>query len=89
MRECAHETACLDLLPQIEAEVEKLREGGTKALHEILLANFRRNFAALNQLNWSRAAPSRRRVEGLGLQAALTVPEPNTWREILSHWTPR
>jgi len=81
----------LDLLPQIEAgsfDILILMTGvGTKALNEILLSQFpqERIVAALNQLQLVARGPKpTAALKELGLQAALTVPEPNTWREILS-----
>jgi len=83
--------AALDLLPQIEAgrfDILILMTGiGTKALNEILLAQFTRKrvLAALKQLQLVARGPKPTGVlKELGLQAALTVPEPNTWREIFS-----
>ena len=83
--------AALDLLPQIEAarfDILILMTGvGTKALNEILLTQFtqERIVAALNRLQLIARGPKPiGALKELGLQAALTVPEPNTWREILS-----
>jgi len=83
--------AALDLLPQIEAgsfDILILMTGvGTKALNEILLTQFsqERIVAALKRLQLVARGPKpTAALKELGLQAALTVPEPNTWREILS-----
>lgn len=83
--------ATVDLLPQIEAErfdILILMTGvGTKALNEILLTQFNqeRILAAFTRLQLVARGPKPTAVlKELGLQAALTVPEPNTWREILS-----
>lgn len=83
--------ATVDLLPQIEAErfdILILMTGvGTKALNEILLTQFSqvRILAAFTRLQLVARGPKPTAVlKELGLQAALTVPEPNTWREVLS-----
>lgn len=83
--------AAVDLLPQIEAErfdILILMTGvGTKALNEILLTQFNqeRVLAAFNRLQLVARGPKPTAVlKELGLQAALTVAEPNTWREVLS-----
>jgi len=83
--------AALDFVPQIEAgmfDILILMTGvGTKALHEILLTEFSRERirAAMNRLQLVTRGPKPLAVlKELGLQAGLIVPEPNTWREILS-----
>ncbi len=83
--------AALDLLPRIEEgsfDLLILMTGvGTKALNEILLTQFsqERILAALQQLQLVARGPKPiGALKELGLQAAVTVPEPNTWREILS-----
>ena len=83
--------AALDLLPQIEAgrfDLLILMTGvGTKVLHEVLLTQFapERILTALNRLQLVARGPKPAgALKKLGLQAALAVPEPNTWREILS-----
>ena len=83
--------AALDLLPQIEAakfDILILMTGvGTKTLNEILLTHFpqERIVAGFKQLQLVARGPKPiGALKELGLQAALTVPEPNTWREILS-----
>jgi len=83
--------AALALLPQIEAgrfDILILMTGvGTKALNEILLTQFpqERIVAALSKLQLVARGPKPiAALKELALQAALTAPEPNTWREILS-----
>jgi len=83
--------AALDLLPAVEAgnfDILILMTGvGTKALNEILLSQFtqERIVAALQTTMLVARGPKPvGALKELGLQAALTVPEPNTWREILS-----
>ena len=83
--------AALDLLPQIEAakfDILILMTGvGTKTLNEILLTHFpqERIVAGFKQLQLVARGPKPiGALKELGLQTALTVPEPNTWREILS-----
>ena len=83
--------AAVDLLPRIEAgsfDMLILMTGvGTRALNEILLTQFsqERILAALNKLQLVARGPKPvGALKELGLQAALTVPEPNTWREIVS-----
>jgi uroporphyrinogen-III synthase len=83
--------AALDLVPQIEAgsfDMLILMTGvGTKALNEILRTQFpqERILAALSKLQLVARGPKPiGALKELGLQASLTVPEPNTWREILS-----
>jgi uroporphyrinogen-III synthase len=83
--------AALNLLPQIEAggfEMLILMTGvGTKTLNEILLSQFpqERILAGLKKVQLVARGPKPiGALKELGLQAALTVPEPNTWREILS-----
>jgi len=83
--------AALDLLPAIEAgnfDILILMTGvGTKTLNEILLTRFaqERILAALRMVKLVARGPKPIGVlKELGLQAAVTVPEPNTWREILS-----
>jgi uroporphyrinogen-III synthase len=87
--------AALELLPQIEAgrfDMLILMTGvGTRALNEILLTQFaqERIVAGLKPLQLVARGPKPTAVlKQLGLQAALTVPEPNTWREILSTLDP-
>lgn len=83
--------AALELLPAIEAgnfDILILMTGvGTKTLNEILLTRFaqERILAALRMVKLVARGPKPIGVlKELGLQAAVTVPEPNTWREILS-----
>lgn len=92
MREVAlsENRAALDLLPALEAggfDLVILMTGvGTKALNEILRTQFtqERIVAALKMVQLIARGPKPvAALKELGLQAALTVPEPNTWREIL------
>jgi uroporphyrinogen-III synthase len=83
--------AALDFLAQVEAgrfDLLILMTGvGTKALNEILLTQFtqERILAALKRLHLVARGPKPvGALKELGLQTALTAPEPNTWREILS-----
>ena len=83
--------AALDFLPQVESgrfDLLILMTGvGTKALNEILLTQFtkERILTALKQLQLVARGPKPvGALKELGLHTALTVPEPNTWREILS-----
>jgi uroporphyrinogen-III synthase len=83
--------AAIEFLPQAEAgrfDLLILMTGvGTKALNEILLTQFtqERILAALKRLQLVARGPKPvGALKELGLQTALTVPEPNTWREILS-----
>ena len=59
---------------------------GTRALNETLLPGFQeRIIAALKQVELIARGPKPiAALKELGLQPAITVPEPNTWREILS-----
>ena len=93
MREVARSEnrAALELLPRIEAgefDMLILMTGvGTKTLNEILLTQFaqERIVAALGKVQLVARGPKPiAALKELGLQAAVTVPEPNTWREILS-----
>lgn len=83
--------AALELLPAIEAgsfDLVILMTGdGTKALNDTLRSQFaqERIVAALKTVQLIARGPKPvAALKELGLQAALTVPEPNTWREILS-----
>ena len=83
--------AALELLPAIEAgafDFLILMTGvGTKTLNEILRSQFAQDriVAALKSVSLIARGPKPvAALKELGLQAALTVPEPNTWREILS-----
>ena len=83
--------AAINLLPAMEAgdfDVLILMTGvGTKALNEILLSQFtqERIVAALQTVKLVARGPKPvGALKELGLQAALTVPEPNTWREVVS-----
>jgi uroporphyrinogen-III synthase len=83
--------AALELLAAIEAgkfDILILMTGvGTKTLNEVLLTHYQqeRIVAALKNVQLVARGPKPVGVlKELGLQAAVTVPEPNTWREILS-----
>jgi uroporphyrinogen-III synthase len=83
--------AALELLPQIEAgrfDLLILMTGvGTRTLNEALLTQHpqERILSALRNLQLVARGPKPIAVlKELGLIPALTVPEPNTWREILS-----
>jgi len=83
--------AALDLLAAIEAgsfDILILMTGvGTRTLNEILLTQFaqERILAALRKVQLVARGPKPIAVlKELGLQAAVTVPEPNTWREVVS-----
>ncbi len=83
--------AALQLLPRIEAgefDMLILMTGvGTKTLNEIMLTQFaqERILGALRKVQLVARGPKPiGALKELGLQAAVTVPEPNTWREIVS-----
>jgi uroporphyrinogen-III synthase len=93
MREVAlsENRAALELLVQIEAgavDMVILMTGvGTAALNEVFLSQFtqERILAALKSVQLIARGPKpAAALKTLGLQAALTVAEPNTWREIMS-----
>lgn len=81
----------LELLPQLESgqfDILILLTGvGTKTLNEILLTHFPQEkiVAALGSVQLVARGPKPvAALKELGLQPAVTVPEPNTWREIVS-----
>jgi uroporphyrinogen-III synthase len=83
--------AALELLPQLEAgqfDFLLLMTGvGTKALNETWLTQYSRERIkpALQKVQLVARGPKPVVVlKELGLQPAITVPEPNTWREVLS-----
>ncbi|MDP2606391.1 MAG: uroporphyrinogen-III synthase [Deltaproteobacteria bacterium] len=83
--------AALDLLPQLEAgefDLLILMTGvGTRTLNEALRTQFpqERIFAALRKTTLVARGPKPVAVlKELGLEPALTAPEPNTWREVLA-----
>ena len=93
MREIAltENRTALTLLPRIEAgdfDMVILMTGvGTRTLNEVLLTQYQqeRIVAALNTVQLVARGPKPvQSLKELGLQAAVLVPEPNTWREILS-----
>ena len=80
----------LELLPKIEAgevEILILMTGvGTKTLNEILLTRYPQEkiVTALKSVQLVARGPKPvGALKELGLQAAVTVPEPNTWREVV------
>ena len=83
--------AALDLLPAIEAvkfDILILMTGvGTKTLNEVLLTQYsqERIVEVLKTVHLIARGPKPVGVlKELGLQAAVTVPEPNTWHEVVS-----
>jgi uroporphyrinogen-III synthase len=83
--------AALELLPQLEAgkfDLLILMTGvGTRTLNEALRTQFpqERIIAALRKTTLVARGPKPvAALKELGLEAAITVPEPNTWREILA-----
>ena len=86
--------AALELLPALEAgefDILILMTGvGTKTLNEILLSQFsqERIVAALKTVQLIARGPKPvSALKELGLQAAVIVPEPNTWREVVATLT--
>jgi uroporphyrinogen-III synthase len=82
--------AALELLPEIEAgnvDVLILMTGvGTRTLNQVLLTQFpqERIVAALQNTQLVARGPKPvAALKELGLTPAITVPEPNTWREVL------
>jgi len=83
--------AALELLPALEAgkiDILILTTGvGTKTLNEILLTQYSQEkiVAALKRVQLVARGPKPvRALKELGLLAAVTVPEPNTWREVVT-----
>ena len=83
--------AAIELLPEIEAgrcDILILMTGvGTRTLHEVFLTQYdpERIAAALKKIALVARGPKPvGALKELGLQAAVTVPEPNTWHEILT-----
>jgi uroporphyrinogen-III synthase len=83
--------AALDLLPAIEAgkfDILILMTGvGAKTLNEILLTQYSQEkiVAVLKTVQLVARGPKPvAALKELGLQAAVIVPEPNTWREVVS-----
>jgi len=83
--------AALELLPQLEAgkfDLLILMTGvGTRTLNEALLTQYsqERIKAAFQKARLIARGPKPIAVlKELGLQPAVTIPEPNTWREILT-----
>jgi uroporphyrinogen-III synthase len=82
--------AALDFLPQLESgtvDLLVLMTGvGTRTLNEVLLTRYpqERILSALRRTRLVARGPKPiAALKELGLQAAVTVPEPNTWREVL------
>ena len=87
----AENRAALELLPQIEAgrfDLLILMTGvGTRTLNEALLTQYpqERILSAWRNIQLVARGPKPiAALKELGLIPALTVPEPNTWREVLS-----
>ncbi|MBI1996537.1 MAG: uroporphyrinogen-III synthase, partial [Deltaproteobacteria bacterium] len=83
--------AALDLLPQLEAgkfDLLILMTGvGTRTLNEALRTRYpqeRINAALRKTTLLARGPKPVAALKELGLEPAFTVPEPNTWREILA-----
>jgi uroporphyrinogen-III synthase len=83
--------AVLELVPKLESgnlDFLILMTGiGTRILNQVLTAQFRqeRVTAALRRVTLVARGPKPvAALRELGLQSALTIPEPNTWREVLS-----
>jgi uroporphyrinogen-III synthase len=81
----------LELVPELEAgkfDILILLTGvGTRTLNQILLTQFSQEkiIAALRRVKLVARGPKPVfALKELGLDPAITVPEPNTWREILS-----
>jgi uroporphyrinogen-III synthase len=86
--------AALDLLPQLESgqvDVLILMTGvGTKTLNEVLLTKYLQERITAAFLRTNTVARGPKPVSALkvmGLQPSMTVPEPNTWREVLATLT--
>ena len=83
--------AALELLPQLQAgkiELLILMTGiGTRTLNEVLLTQYPQetvNAALQHTQIVARGPKPVAALKEIGLKAAIVVPEPNTWREILS-----
>jgi uroporphyrinogen-III synthase len=83
--------AALELLPKLEAgkfDLLILMTGvGTRTLNELLLTKYpqERILSALGKTRLVARGPKPvAALKELGLQTAITVPEPNTWREVLA-----
>jgi uroporphyrinogen-III synthase len=81
----------LELVPQLESgmfDLLILMTGvGTRTLNETLLTRYpqERILSALRKTQLVARGPKpRAALRGLGLTPAITVPEPNTWRELLA-----
>jgi uroporphyrinogen-III synthase len=83
--------AALEFLPKLEAgkfDLLVLMTGvGTRTLNELLLTKYPREriLSALGKTRLVARGPKPvAALKELGLQPAITVPEPNTWRELLA-----
>jgi uroporphyrinogen-III synthase len=83
--------AALEVLPKLEAgkfDLLILMTGvGTRTLNELLLTKYpqERILSALGKTRLVARGPKPvAALKELGLQTAITVPEPNTWREVLA-----
>lgn len=83
--------AALELLPQLEAgklDLLILMTGvGTRTLNDLLLKRYpqERIVAGLRQIQLVARGPKPiAALKDLGLTPSMTVPEPNTWREVLA-----
>ncbi len=93
MREVAlsENRAAIEVLPEIEAgkfDLVILMTGvGTRTLYQVLLTEYsqKRILSALRQCRLVARGPKPvAALKELGLEPAITVPEPNTWREVLA-----
>ena len=83
--------AAIEFLPEIEAgkfDLIILMTGvGTRTLHQVLLTEYsqERILSALRQVRLVARGPKPvAALKELGLEPAMVVPEPNTWRELLA-----
>ncbi len=83
--------SALEFLPELEAKkfdaLILLTGIGTRTLHQVLLSAYseERILAALRQITLIARGPKpAAALKELGLEAHITVPEPNTWREVLA-----
>ncbi|MGH7872244.1 MAG: uroporphyrinogen-III synthase, partial [Candidatus Binatia bacterium] len=83
--------AALELVPQLEAGVFDLlilmTGVGTRTLNQVLLTQYpqQRIISALQETQLVARGPKPiAALKELGLAPAVTVPEPNTWREVLA-----
>ncbi|HEX9788540.1 MAG TPA: uroporphyrinogen-III synthase, partial [Candidatus Binatia bacterium] len=83
--------AAIEFLPEVEAgrfDMLILTTGvGTRTLHQVLLTQYPQEkiLAALGKMQILARGPKPvAALKELGLIPAITVPEPNTWREVLA-----